>query len=300
MNRIIKLVGDVVGRLIVAPSLFFLSACSVTDYESISMPEHEVINCEDYGTESTNLGLLVNNVWNKHAVGGKPEGGTRQCLVKLRRDDDIVYGWLWDWPRSPRAVFAQPQIKLGASPWDPSMSFGNDFPVRVAEVSSADLSHRLSVTSNGNYNVAATMWLTDVPIDSRSQLTLEQRRQAIVAEFMIWTYYTADQFKPGGQKLYTATVGGLEWEYWYKQDWGDVSRRNENNWRYITFRLTEPSLDVNIELDELLDFAHQRGAIDKQWFIGDLELGTEVMGGQGFATLERFEFSLNNDLRSIE
>lgn len=264
------------------------------------MPEHQVISCEDYAAESTNLGLMVNNVWNKHAAASVPEGNARQCIIKQTRDEVIVYGWLWDWPRSPRAVFAQPQIKLGASPWDPSMSFGNDFPIRVAEVRSAELSHGLSVISNGNYNVATTMWLTDRPIDSHSELTLDQRKQAIVAELMIWTYYTADQFKPGGKKLHTAIIGGHEWEYWYKEQWSDVSKRNENNWRYITFRLTEPSLEVDVDLAKLLEFARQREAIDEQWFIADLELGTEVMGGQGFASLEHFEFSLNTNQESIE
>ena len=295
MNRIIVLASHLKCFLIVASSSFYLSACSATDHEPISMPEHQVISCEDYATETTNLGLLVNNVWNKHAAANQATENTRQCIVKQQRDMGFVYGWLWDWPRSPRAVFAQPQLKLGASPWDPTRSFGNDFPIPVAEVKSAGLSHRLSVISNGNYNVATTMWFTDTPIDSRSELSLDQRRQAIVAELMIWTYYTADQFKPGGKKLYTATIGGLEWEYWYKEQWDDASKRNDNSWRYITFRLTNPSLDVNIDLDELLDFARQHDAIDKRWYIGDLELGTEVMGGQGFASLEHFEFSLNKN-----
>lgn len=296
MNRIFKQAS----LLLVAPSIVVLSACSPTENAAISMPEHQVITCEDYATESMELGLLVNNVWNKHAASDAPEGSTRQCILKQQRDTRLVYGWLWDWPSSPREVFAQPQIKLGASPWDPRMSFGNDFPVQVSQVESAELSHQLSVISNGNYNVATTMWLTSTPIDSDSELTLDQRKDAIVAEFMVWTYYTPGQFKPGGKKLHTAIIGGLEWEVWYKEHWGDVSKRNDNSWRYITFRLSKPSLDIDIDLAELLDFALRRDAIDERWYIGDLELGTEVMGGQGFASLERFKFSLNVDQSGLK
>jgi len=270
-----------------------LSGCSQSELEPISISEHQLVSCGDYATQSMDLGLLVNNVWNKHAAAKAPEGSTRQCIVKQQRGNKHVYGWLWSWPTSPRAVFAQPQIKLGASPWDPRVSFGEDFPIQVKKVESATLSHHLNIVSNGNYNVATTMWLTDVPIDSSSELSLDQRKQAIAAEFMVWTYYTPGQFKPGGKKLGTAIIGGLEWEYWYTEHWGDVSKRNENSWRYLTFRLTKPSLDVDIDLSALLDYAREQQGLEKDWYIGDLELGTEVMGGEGFATLERFDFSLN-------
>ena len=274
----------------------FLSSCKPEPLVPISMPEHQLISCEDYAYEITPIGLLTNNVWNKHAADGadiKP----KQCILKRQQGNNTVYGWSWSWPRFPRTVFAQPQIKIGASPWDPSPSYGAQLPIAINNIKSANFAHKLNVIHNSDFNVASTMWLVDQALDVE-QLSKDEaqereaQKRAIRTEMMIWTYYTPGQLKPGGKHLDSITIDGLVWEYWYAPKWGDVSEVNQNTWRHIAFRLAEPSLDAKINIGALLNYAVDQKHIEPEWFVADLELGTEVMGGDGFAIVEQFDFTL--------
>jgi len=273
-----------------------VSACSPTALEPIVMPDHKLISCDDYAYQLTPFGLLTNNVWNKH-VADKAKVAASQCILSQQRAGSTIYGWSWSWPTSPRTVFAQPQIKIGASPWDPSPSFGSQLPIAIKQIESAKFTHKLDVIYNGNFNIVSTMWLVDQPLDiERFEKNEEQERlaqkEAIRTELMIWTYYTPNQFKPGGKHLATITVDNVAWEYWYEPKWGDVSGINDHSWRYIAFRRATPSLDAEINIEAMLQYALEQGHIDANWFIADLELGTEVMGGDGFATVEEFGFTL--------
>lgn len=145
------------------------------------------------------------------------------------------------------------------------------------------LAHELDVSSNGDFNVVSTMWLTK---DARSV------KESIVAELMIWTYYTKDQFAPGGKKIETFELNGVEWEFWEQERWDDKSGLNQNRWRYLAFRVLEPSLNVEVDANALIQRAVGRDSIDEQWYIADLELGTEVMGGEGLVWIKQFDVQL--------
>jgi len=241
------------------------------------LPDHEVISCNDYDSHVTMSGLLYNNVWNKHA---SKASDSHQCIIKQQLGDITQHGWLWNWPTSPRTTFAQPQIKIGSSPWDPSPAFGQDLPRKIDTLVSLDLAHELEIVANGNFNVATTMWLINQS---------EPSENSIVAELMIWSYYTEGQFKPGGRKVDSFVQDGLEWELWEQQDWDDKSGVNQQQWRYLAFRLVQPSLKVDFDVKALIERAIERGSVDEQWYIADLELGTELMGGQGLAWIKQFE-----------
>jgi len=263
-------------KLLSLSLVFLLAACQPQTLAPIEWPEYELISCDDYASKVTPTGLLYNNVWNKNAA---KNADARQCLVERPSNEVAQYGWLWDWPTSPKAIFAQPQIKIGSSPWDPSPKFGDDLPLKISDVLKLNLAHELDIISNGNFNVATTMWLTQ---------TATPNKDSIAAELMIWTYYTKGQFKPGGRKVETFTLNGLEWELWEDFDWNDKSGVNQNQWRYVAFRLAKPSLKVEYDAKALIQYALDRQAIDARWYIADLELGTEVMGGQGLAWIEQF------------
>lgn len=261
-----------------------LLLCACQPPQPLVLPEHEVISCGDYATSMTSNGVLTNNVWNKHAAG---DSVNQQCIVKRSVDQFTEFGWSWNWPKTPRAVFAQPQIKVGASPWDPEPRFGDDFPLKVSELSSLKLAHELDITSNGDFNVATTMWLTR---DARSV------KESIAAEMMIWTYYTKGQFNPAGKKIETVTLDGLQWELWEQADWQDASGVNQNKWQHLAFRLVQPSLKVEFDVNILIRHALKRKIVDEHWYIADLELGTELMGGEGLAWIKAFELIIKQSV----
>ena len=276
------MIADIMSKLILIAIgfLFFLGACKPLVLEAIVLPDHQEITCDDYATHVIANGVLYNNVWNKRAADN---AGYRQCLVMHGDGQSIRYGWSWDWPVSSRHIFAQPQIKIGSSPWDPNPKFGDDLPLRVSEISEMKLAHDLDVISNGNFNIAATMWLTHQEIPNRD---------SIAAELMIWTYYTPGQLRPGGSKVDTFMIDGLEWQLWEQLEWGDKSGVNQQQWRHTAFRLAEPKLKVEFDAHALIVKAVERGSIDSMWYVADLELGTELMGGQGLAWVDQFDVQI--------
>jgi hypothetical protein len=111
---------------------------------------------------------------------------------------------------------------------------------------------------------------------------------------MIWTNYTDGQFKPAGEKLETVKLSGVEWELWADLEWSDTSGENDVKWRHIAFKLVKPEVAINFDAKTLVDYAVDRNFIDPQWVISDLELGTEVMGGQGLAWIKRFNVKISD------
>jgi hypothetical protein len=258
--------------------------------KAIALPDHQDISCDDYATQITPNGVLYNNVWNKQAAADQSNGQAtdqqfkHQCIVKRTVNQLSQFGWSWNWPTAPRAVFGQPQIKIGASPWDPEPKFGHHLPMKISQLSLLNLAYELEVVSNGNFNIVTTMWLT-----SNGNPT----RESITAELMIWTNYSEGQFKPAGKKQETIQLNGVEWELWTELEWSDVSGANDGKWRHVAFKLVEPKLAVNFDAKALVDYAVKRNFIDSQWYIADLELGTEVMGGQGLAWIKHFNVKID-------
>lgn len=267
------------------------TACERQPPQAITLPDHQVVSCDDYAKQITPNGVLYNNVWNKQAAGEQWNDHVAgdqfepQCIVKRTVNQLSQFGWSWHWPTSSRAVFGQPQIKIGASPWDPEPKFGHHLPMKISQLSSLHLNYELEVVSNGDFNIVTTMWLTD---DGNP------RKESISAEMMIWTHYTENQFEPAGKKLETIQLSGVEWELWAEHDWSDTSGVNDLRWRHIAFRLVEPELVVNLDVKALVDHAVARNLIEPQWYISDLELGTEVMGGQGLAWITRFDVKISD------
>lgn len=259
--------------------LVFISACSFEKEEWIK-PESVTLTCDDDKVIKLKHGLLTNNVWNKQAAQGQAYA---QCLESRLVNGEAQYGWSWNWPNTQRAVFGQPQIKTGQSPWQPEDAFGDSLPLSLSKLKTLRLASNLEVSTNGEHNAAITMWFIE---------SLPNNKEAIRLELMIWTYYTDGQFNPAGRKQGEFVGEQVEWEYWQDAEWADVSGTNSNKWQHITFRRKQPSLDANTNIKELIDYAIERGHIDPDWIIADLEFGTEVMAGQGLAWLKKFDIEI--------
>lgn len=266
-------------RMFLAGALLIFGACTssgvTAEQPSVSL---KLLTCEDFDAVVSGDGVVFNNVWNKQAAG---ELDWSQCLV--REDGEGRYGWTWDWPTDPQAVFAYPQIRYGVSPWSPDPRFGDDMPVQLSAIERFSVSHKLDIEWDGNFNVATSLWLGE---------GAEPKSEAIRAEVMIWTFYTPGLWPPAGKKQGTVALGGGEWEIWLNRDWYDVSGVNENRWTYLTFRNTSPSLDVEIDVAALLAYGVEQGYLDAKWYAYDLETGQEIMGGTGSTLVERFDVTI--------
>jgi hypothetical protein len=100
--------------------------------------------------------------------------------------------------------FAQPQIKIGQSPWQPTQIFGQDLTAKLKDIQRLTLNAELEVSTNGEHNVATTLWFVDSDKNDQDSIRLE---------LMIWTYYARKQFEPAGRKLGEFEYDKVIWEY---------------------------------------------------------------------------------------
>mgnify|MGYP003858928277 CR=1 FL=1 len=262
-------------------AVIILSACSSKTPE----PPSTVLGCEDYQSIAVETGILYNNVWNKHA---DKSGNGIQCLKSREVNGIIQHGWSWSWPKGKRVVYGYPQIKTGSSPWDPSPHFDDRFPAKISSLKELKLNFDVETITNGTHNLAASMWLTKEPIRRD-----EPNPSAVAAEVMIWTYSTEEHFNPAGKKSAEIEVNGSVWEVWVDRNWKDVSGLNENRWTYITFRSTQHSMQANIDLLKLLDYAVEQQLVTTDLYVADLELGNEVVSGSGTTWIRAFNVIIN-------
>jgi len=265
--------------------VFFSGAVSCSEANSDWVkPETITLGCESYKSIPVNGAVLYNNVWNS---GAAKDYQWTQCLEQKPKGADAIYGWSWSWPNKGRQIFAYPQIKIGSSPWEPLPKTDTRFPVKLAQLKSLVVSHDLSIDADGQHNVATSMWLTN-----SSSIGDVQNKSIITAEVMVWTFATAKHMNPAGQKIGTIEQDGEKWSVWLDKSWGDASGQNENRWIYVTFKAENFHLSSKFDVAALLNNELLSELNFQQSYIADIELGTEIMRGQGLVWVNDFDVDM--------
>jgi len=149
------------------------------------------------------------------------------------------------------------------------------------------VSHDLSIDADGQHNVATSMWLTN-----SSSIGDVQNKSIITAEVMVWTFATAKHMNPAGQKIGTIEQDGEKWSVWLDKSWGDASGQNENRWIYVTFKAENFHLSSKFDVAALLNNELLSELNFQQSYIADIELGTEIMRGQGLVWVNDFDVDM--------
>lgn len=257
-----------------------IGSCSAPTSEWIKPPS-VTLGCENYQSVKLDNAVLYNNVWNKDAAKNYD---WKQCLEQKPDAGLPTYGWSWDWPNEGRDIFGYPQIKVGSSPWDPLPRIDARFPVKVDRLQNLFVSHDLDISSDGEFNVATTMWLTNSP-----NIGDTPNKSIITAEIMIWTYATAKHMNPAGEKIGLIEQDERTWSVWVSRDWRDTSGQNENKWINVTFKAERSQLSSRYDVIALLNDDLLSGLGLEQSYIADIELGTEIMRGQGLVWVNSFD-----------
>ncbi len=270
--------------LIILVSCLTISACDkkTIDEPIWEKPDTKTINCGDFTSEEIPGGTLYNNVWNKQAVKGFQ---WRQCLEKSLTAD--LFGWSWEWPTDSNSIFAYPQIKVGISPWDPRPTANSGFPLENTSVRSLMVEHELEVQGNSEHNIAVSLWLT-----STGDIGNKPNPSIIIAELMIWNFQTPNHMSPGGTHIGNVQEGDQNWEVWVDKHWGDVSGENSNKWVYITFRATNNNLKAKFDVIKFTDYAIEKNILPQEFYIADIELGTEIKSGSGLVWVKQFDVNV--------
>jgi hypothetical protein len=246
-------------------------------------PETQTISCGDYFSEITPNGILYNNVWNKNAA---KNFSWSQCLEK--NSTTGLFGWSWVWPTESSVIFSYPQIKLGVSPWAPQPKLSSEFPLESANLRSLIVEHELEIQGNSEHNVATSLWLTKT-----KEIGEKPNPSAIIAELMIWSYTTPTHMNPAGTHKGDFEARNQLWEVWVEKNWTDASGANNNKWTYITFRAKNRNLKAKFDVIDFTNYAVAQNILPKEFYISDIELGTEVMSGSGLVWVRQFEATVN-------
>jgi hypothetical protein len=269
--------------LFLVPFLFLLACGGGGSSSDEPQLVTKTLGCTDWLSVNTPIGRLSNNVWNKQAAGSfKPT----QCLEQRVAGSSLEYGWSWNWPANSNAIFAYPEIIVGAKPWEPGP--GNDarFPRQVSATNRLLVSYDAEVNTTGDHNLAASIWLINTPTVANPQDTSN-----IVTEMMIWTWSTT--FNPGGTHLANVVIDDVEWQVWAAENWGDNSGANGNQWTYIAYRAVTPTLSTTFDARKLMADAASRGLLSTNYYIANVELGNEIMSGSGTTFLKSFEVTID-------
>jgi hypothetical protein len=229
------------------------------------------LSCADSYELDTRIGRLVNNVWNKQAIG---DAAYRQCLKARGRGSGREWGWSWSWPLEGRTVLAFPQVMFGWKPWNGGMPTDDRLPIAIATIKSLNLRYEIETNADGKYILSAALWLT------RTGRTASAPNPAdISADINIWM--VGDAFAPAGAHVDDIAVDGLEFEVWYAADMSDASGANANRWNHVVYRAVSPQRSESLDIDEFVADAVSRGYVSREHYVSSIEIGNEVMSGSG-------------------
>lgn len=281
-----------IKAFIVLPVIFTviiaaISGCSdgVSEKQKLAAIESNkailAFTCEGYGSRSTPYGDLQNNIWNAHSAVGFD---WTQCLAMRTIDATTQYGWYWQWPEDGNKVYAQPQITLGHSPWLKHNQIKSGYPISVNPLEKLDIDYSVDILTDGELNLATTLWLTD-----SDKIQRQVDKNSIAAEVMIWTYASDDFYaSPAGKNVGDIEIDGVEWEVWLDKNWHDTSGQNENSWVYLAFRTAQPQMKIKFDAAQMLRYAIEQNFIPSDLYIADIQLGTEIMSGTGQVWLNHY------------
>ncbi len=219
--------------------------------------------------------VLENNVWND----GAASGSRFQRVYGAERAGRPVFGWEWRW-RSMGAVVAYPEVICGAKPWGPEPTGAAGFPFPV-EGRDATVDFDVQQDATGTYNLAFSMWAVSA---------LPPRRETITHEIML--HVKPFPFPPPGHRIDALTVDGVTWEVYVEENHGDASGGVTNRWTYVAFAPREWVLRGPLHLTPFLAHLVQQRVLPRDAWVASLELGNEVVSGEGWVRVDGFGFTV--------
>jgi hypothetical protein len=276
-------------KILIIATVFVSCSDGLSEKQKLAAIEQDkailAFTCEGYGSRSTPFGDLQNNVWNAHSA---TDFDWTQCLAMRTLDAKTQYGWYWQWPEDGKAVYAQPQITLGHSPWLDHNLVKSGYPISINQLEKLEVDYSLEILTDGELNLATTLWLTHSDI-----IQTQVDKTSIAAEVMIWSYASDDFYaNPAGENVGEIIVDGIEWEIWVNENWHDTSGKNDNSWVYLAFRALQPLMQIKFDAAQMLRHSVERQLIPSDLYIADIQLGTEVMSGTGQVWLNFYQVNV--------
>jgi hypothetical protein len=165
---------------------------------------------------------------------------------------------------------AYPSLYKGCH-WE-DCTINSGMPIQVSQIQTAIIDWDITLGSSGAWNVTTEAWFkrNEIPGDPDG------------AELMIWINHTGS-IQPGGSRIGTANIGGYTWDVWFSQI----------NWNFITYKITSPTTNVNLDYKPFIEDAISRGYIQSSWYMMDIEAGFEIWNGGSGLAVNSFSAAVN-------
>jgi hypothetical protein len=215
--------------------------------------------------------LVENNVWNRQAAIGP----YAQSIFLKDIDGQKVFGWRWK-GKSNGHVLAYPEVIYGPKPWSPASTRKSEFPF-VAGDKNIKIDFDVAIKASGIYNMAFSIWTVN---------SLPPRKESINGEIMIWNHNHG--MAPHGRHEGTIDVGGIKYDLYVREGHGDDSGANSNKWTYMSFIAQKSLFSGSLTVKPFVDFLLSKKLLTKKDYLANLELGNEVIEGEGVVEIRKF------------
>ena len=208
--------------------------------------------CTQYGTTTQGNYTIMNNRWGTTAT---------QCINVTTNGFQITQqdgtGNLSGAPVSYPAIY----IGCHYSNCSPN----TNLPMRISDISSANTSVNLTLTSSGTYDAAYDIWLNPTTSVSGVQ----------ASEIMIWLHRQGS-IQPIGSRVGSANIAGRTWEVWSGNNGGN------NVVSYVSSGITSFNADAKLFITD--SFTRNSNFGNSSWYLTSMQMGFEPwIGGVGLA-----------------
>ncbi|MBP2295521.1 GH12 family glycosyl hydrolase domain-containing protein [Azospirillum rugosum] len=226
--------------------------------------------------------MATNNVWDPgNLVNGKD---FNQSITFNNPETPNGTVMSWSWPYDPSKpltynnypVKSYPTLIVGQSPWEDTPSTSQNFPVQVGGINDFKVSYSFGLSGDQNlYNVAFSFWVGPDPSSGT---------QGVADEIMVWVH--TGFFTPDGSQIGS-----------FKDSNGSGQISNvpvgKRDWEYTAYEYGKDTLSGTIDVGAILKDLTARGILDKNQYLLDMEVGSEVAAGRGGLTVNSLSYTLN-------
>lgn len=221
---------------------------------------------------------ILNGAWNAGRLIDRQDYTVNSVFNKTDLNDGMTFNWSFPKNTAPWPVIrAYPDLLFGAAPKGNSIDTTHTFPIKVSDI--VDLDAAVDVSYRGDargYNVSLDFYLTSVPNGGKDTIT---------NEVMIWLHQ--GDFPPYGERVGAFEDGDFAASVWKDPKSGYTVIAANDDWE-------RGSIDLAKMLDKLVEL----GVISPDSYFSSIQLGSEVVEGQGSLTINKFELNVksqNND-----
>ncbi len=230
---------------------------------------------------------VSDNRWNEvHAAPGRH--AERVFVEDL--DGTPAFGWQWVWPTGYDVV-SYPEVVCGFKPWDlgqGGFTIGGAFPFQP-DSATLTVDYQVATRAHGTHNLTFSLWAVSDP---------DAPMATLANEIMVWIDNAG--MSPAGSIQGSVESGGTTFDVWINPGQTDHSGASPAVWTYVAFVARTPRTSGPLALGPLLDWlrAHDlpgspgRRILAAGAWIGDLELGSEVVGGAGVVEVTAFGYQV--------